>query len=55
MYFRLQEVGLRPQDFLGLPITDFPRWEDRQITPRGSSSSSSRFPDLAELPPEIGG
>lgn len=55
--FRLQEVGFRPQDFLGMPVTEFSRWEDRGVSDRENdqpSQPSNRFPDLAELPPEIG-
>ncbi|BFZ14710.1 hypothetical protein BsWGS_17749 [Bradybaena similaris] len=54
---RLQEVGFRPQDFLGMPVTEFSRWEDRGVSDRENdqpSQPSNRFPDLAELPPEIG-
>ncbi|CAG5118187.1 unnamed protein product [Candidula unifasciata] len=53
---RLQEVGFRPQDFLGLPV-ELSRLEDRGVSDRENdrqSQLSNRFPDLAELPPEIG-
>ncbi|GFS22922.1 F-box only protein 8 [Elysia marginata] len=58
---RLQEVGIRPQDFLGFPINDFTRWDDREPTsqqPERASippvALSTGFPDLANLPPELG-
>ncbi|KAK0062148.1 F-box only protein 8 [Biomphalaria pfeifferi] len=50
---RLQEVGIRPQDFLGIPITDYARWDDRSITTAPEMNTIDRFPDLADLPPEI--
>ncbi|CAL1540693.1 unnamed protein product [Lymnaea stagnalis] len=51
---RLQEVGIRPQDFLGLPLTDFPRWDVQEISSSREVNANTRFPDLTELPPEIG-
>ena len=58
---RLQEVGIRPQDFLGFPIHDFTRWDEREPTTEQteretipSVALSTGFPDLANLPPELG-
>jgi len=62
---RLQEVGIRPQDYLGFPLAEMvDAWEDQTTVARHPSSDvdegnqtlshSTRFPDLANLPPEIG-
>lgn len=57
---RLQEVGIRPQDFLGFPLPDY-NLDDgglnrsgRSNEDGGQSDISSRFPDLSQLPPELG-
>lgn len=67
---RLQEVGIRPQDYLGFPLADLvDAWEDQRDGARFPSSGvdgveiqgreevvmpSAQFPDLSNLPPEIG-
>jgi F-box protein 8 len=54
---RLQEIGIRPQEYLGLPLTEFLPWDDRGVSSNEDGhqlETSTRFPDLAELPPEIG-
>jgi len=61
---RLQDVGIRPQDYLALPIAELTGWDDRwppnppnaqdYVEQEEESGDSTRFPDLSQLPPEIG-
>lgn len=49
---RFQDYGIRPQDLLGIPIPipdDYERGEEVV-----KNESSDCFPDLSELPPELG-
>lgn len=58
---RLQDVGIRPQDYIGLPLAELTGWDDRFITNHpdaedyeNGDNEETRFPDLSQLPPEIG-
>ncbi|XP_005107962.1 F-box only protein 8 [Aplysia californica] len=63
---RLQDIGIRPQDYLGFPLADLGGWDDQPRFPAApfghreeeederDPNMSSGFPDLSQLPPELG-